>query len=81
MTNMPYELEGLQSRLRMLENEVAFLYKHLNLPYGRESEDTPVIELIKNNDMPGALKLYCEIHVCSMDEAREGIKLLEQPGF
>ena len=81
MTNMPYELEGLQSRLRMLESEVAFLYKHLNLPYERELEDQPVIELIKKNDMMGAIKLYREIHGCSMDEAREGIKLMEQPGF
>lgn len=82
MTNMPYELEGLQSRLRMLESEVAFLYKHLDLPYERASEDQPVIDLIRQNDMMGAIKLYREIHVCSMSEAQEGIKKLEeQPGF
>lgn len=41
MSNMPYELDGLQSRVRMLENEIAFLYKHLDLPDERESEDQP----------------------------------------
>jgi ribosomal protein L7/L12 len=31
--------------------------------------------------MLGAIKLYREIHVCSMEEAKEGIKQIEQLGF
>ena len=77
MTNMPYELEALQSRVRLLENEIAFLYKHLDLPYERESEGQPVIEMI-NNNMMEAFKLYRQIHVCGMDEAKAGVQELRE---
>jgi len=51
--------------------------QHLELPYERESEDQPVLDLLLNNKKTEEVALYRQIHACGLAEANEAVKQLK----
>ena len=71
----------LRMRVKQLEGQVEFLYKHLGVTYIPEpgpDEDPRIIEQLKKGNMIEAIKIHRELTGSSLPEAKmvvEGIKV------
>jgi len=69
-------LQQLRKRLKQLETQVVFLYKHLGVTFVPEPQvdDPRIIELIKKAKTLDALKLFRELYDESLPDAQQGVE-------
>lgn len=71
------EIAYLKGRISKLEEQVALLYRHLNLsmvdnPYQTDHPD--VVAAIRSKNMLGAIKIYRELTNTSLAEAKAAVE-------
>jgi hypothetical protein len=79
---MTGELEVAQLRQRVisLEGKVAYLYKHLGIPFAAEplsSDDPRIIEQLKKKNLLGAMKIYRQIYDTTADAAKQAVEEMQ----
>jgi ribosomal protein L7/L12 len=71
-------------RLRMLENQVAYLYRHLGLdpadavPSASEGLDPEVVQLLNGGNKIQAIKLHRERTGLGLAEAKDAVEAFER---
>ena len=75
------EVGVLRMRVKELESQVVFLYKHLGVTYIPEpgpEADPRIIEQVKKGNMIEAIKIYRELTGVGLAEAKQVIDRAEQ---
>jgi len=74
------EVGLLRMRVKELEGQVAFLYKHIGVAYIPEpgsNEDPRMIEFINKGNLIEAAKIYRELNNSSLAEAKIAVEELK----
>ena len=77
------EEEGmyLSRRIAILENQVAFLYRHLGVEFPRElpvEEDPQVIELLRNGKKMEAISIVRERTGYGLKDAKDAVEAVQR---
>ena len=70
----------LRMRVKELEGQVAFLYKHLGITYIPEpgpDEDPRMIEFIKKGNLIEAIKIHRELNNSGLAEAKLAVEQIK----
>jgi ribosomal protein L7/L12 len=76
-TDAYYQIAALENRIRELEDQVQFLYKHLGIFYGNEATtnaDSRVIEALRKGNKIEAIRIYREIYNTGLAEAKTAVE-------
>jgi ribosomal protein L7/L12 len=72
------ELQTVRERVKKLEAEVRFLYKHLGVTFVPAFEldpaDQEVVDWLKAGDTMKAIMAYREVHKVSLNEAKAAVE-------
>jgi hypothetical protein len=74
------EFGSLRLRVKELEGQLAFLYKHLGVTYIPEpgpDEDPRIIEQIKKGNLIEAIKIHRELTGSGLAESKEAVEKLK----
>jgi len=74
------EVGVLRMRVKELESQVAFLYKHLGVTYIPEpgpEADPRIIEHVKKGNMIEAIKIYRELTDAGLAEAKSAVEQIK----
>jgi len=74
------EFGVLRMRVRELEGQLAFIYKHLGVTYVPEpssNEDPRIIEQIKKGNLGEAIKIHRELNSSGLGEAKMAVDELK----
>ena len=74
------DISLIRVRLKELEGQVAFLYKHLGITYIPEpgpDEDPRIIEMVKQGNLLEAIKIHRELNGSSLVEAKMAVDQLK----
>jgi len=73
------DIVALSSRIRQLENQVKYLYDHLQIEYVESSEsgDPKIIALVKAGNKIEAIRVYREMNNVGLAEAKQVIDEME----
>ena len=69
------EFINLRGRVIELEAQIQYLYTHFGLTYAA-GPNTKIMELIRKNDMMGAIKLHRELYNSSLVDAKQAVEKL-----
>ncbi len=77
MGSIDPEVESLRGRVRNLEDQVEFLYRHLGITYDPNSvptDDPRIIEQIRKGNLIEAIKIYRQTSNAGLAEAKKAVE-------
>ncbi len=83
MGALEQEVDSLRGRVRNLEDQVEFLYRHLGLTYDPNSvptDDPRIIEQLKKGNLIEAIKIYRQTYNVGLAEAKKAVEELKARG-
>jgi hypothetical protein len=75
------DFQQLRSRVLQLEDQVAFLYKHLGVTFVPEAglgDDPRIVDLLQKGKTIDAIKVYRELTRCGLADAKRGVEDIQR---
>ena len=75
------DFQQLRSRVQQLEDQVAFLYKHLNITFvaeGTLADDPRIVDLLQRGKTIDAIKVYRELTRCGLADAKRAVEDIQR---